>query len=99
MYDLLKGAQIDFDFQQVFLLQPKFKYNGEAVRAITWRADFWLPIQQMVIDCKGFANDVAPLKIKMAKQMFLDAGQSPKFELPKNRHECDLLLNRILFEK
>ncbi len=103
MYGLLKGAGITFDFQVVYVLQEKFRYNGEAVRAITLTVDFVLHSRNMIIDTKGYANDIAPLKYKMLKNYFVEGryGESwlPVIELPSTKKECDLLLNRILYGK
>jgi hypothetical protein len=98
MYSLLKGAKIEFEFQKVYVLQEKFRYGKEAVRAVTLTVDFWLPFQNMIIDTKGFANDVSPLKMKWLKRWLLDYYEYVNIELPKNKKECDVLLNRILYD-
>lgn len=104
MYGLLKGAGIEFEFQKVYLLQERFRYGSEAIRAITSRVDFYLPGRNMIIDTKGYANDVAPLKYKMLKALLVNHFENdyievlPKIEMPKNKKECQLLLNRLLFD-
>lgn len=102
LYDLLKGAQIDFEFQKVYILQDKFRYGTEAVRAITLTVDFLIPSKNMIIDSKGYANDVSPLKYKLLKNLLWTENNGlnlPKIEMPKNKLECDLLLNKILYER
>ena len=104
LYDLLQGAGIDFDFQVKYVLQNKFRYHGEAIRAITLTVDFFLAGKNMIIDTKGYANDVAPLKYKMLKWVlhnnWLEFGlPTPIIELPSTKKECDILLNRLLFDK
>lgn len=103
MHGLLRGAGIDFEFQKKYLLQEKFIYNGEAVRAITLTVDFFLRGKNMIIDTKGYANDRAPLKYKMLKKYFslsyeVNGPLLPTIELPSNKSECETLLNRILYE-
>lgn len=99
MYDLLKGAGVAFEFQKVFVLQDKFKYGTENVRAITKIVDFYLSTRNMVIDTKGYNNDVSPLKHKMLKwALKTNYGIEPKIEMPSTKKECELLLNRLLFQ-
>lgn len=43
MYDLLTMHGIDFEFQKRYVLQEGFRYNGEAIRPVTYTTDFWLP--------------------------------------------------------
>lgn len=105
MYDLLTGAQIDFQFQKQYILQQKFRYGTAAIRAITLTVDFYLPERNMIIDTKGYANDVAPVKYKMLKKLLYfeyDNGwitSLPKIELPSTKKECEVLLNRLLYDK
>lgn len=104
MYDLLKGAGIEFEFQKVYTLQEKFRYGTEAIRAITCRVDFYIPSKTLLIDSKGYSNDVSPLKYKMLKKLLYDHFEAgyynllPKIEMPRTKKECELLLNRILYE-
>jgi len=107
MYDLLRGAKIEFEFQKVYVLQEKFRYGKEAVRAITLTVDFFVPLlfnEAIIIDTKGFANDVAPLKMKLLKRLLYDHYENhyyaklPKIEIPKNKKEAELLLNRLLYD-
>lgn len=101
LYDLLKGAQIDFEFQKVYILQEKFRYGLEAVRAITLTVDFFIPSKNMICDTKGWSNDVSPLKYKMLKNLLwaeCNGLNLPKIEMPRNKSECDLLLNKILYD-
>ena len=103
-YNALKAAGIDFEFQKVFELQEKFKYGTESIRAITSRVDFWIPSKTLIVDTKGYANDVAPLKFKLLKYSLKDMfilgvyHRLPRIEQPKNKKEVDLLINRILYE-
>lgn len=98
MYTLLRGAGMTFEMQKEFVLQKAFRYNGEAVRAIKSYVDFYLPNRNVLIDCKGYANDVAPMKFKMLKSYLKHIeDRQPTIEMPKNKQECDLLLNRLMY--
>lgn len=103
MYTLLKGAGITFERQVAYLLQPGFKYNGETIRPIQSFVDFWLPTKNVIIDCKGYANDIAPMKFKMLKRVLFEKGEKtgwelPKIHLPSTKKECDILLNNLLYK-
>lgn len=100
MYDLLKGAQIDFQFQKQYILQEKFRYRTEAIRAITLTVDFVLPKYNMIVDTKGHQTHDNVLRWKMLKWMIVDYfeyPEPPEIIMPKNKKECDVLLNRLLF--
>jgi len=113
MYGLLKGAGIEFQFQKVYLLQEKFIYSSRTIRAITLTVDFWLLKFNMIIDTKGLQTQQGALRWKMLKKHLvdleiervintcdsLDNFNVPRIEMPKNKRECELLLNRLLFDK
>lgn len=62
------GEIVQYELQKSFELQPGFRYNGKAVRAITYVCDFYLVYKDghtEVIDVKGMATPEAKLKRKM----------------------------------
>jgi len=103
MYDLLKGAGIEFEFQKVYTLQEKFRYGTEAIRAITCRVDFYIPSKTLLIDTKGYANDVSPIKYKMLKNLLYEQFEAgyynllPNIEMPKNIKDCEALINKLKY--
>lgn len=100
MHGLLQGAGIDFEFQKVFILQNKFRYRIENIRAIKKIVDFYLPVHNVIIDTKGFSNDISPMKHKMLKSVLKYLyDMQPEIFMPKNKAECDLLLNKLLYDK
>lgn len=101
LYTLLRGSGLKLERQKVYVLQQKFCFGKTAIRAITLTVDFWLPEKNMIIDTKGFANDRSPLKYKMLKWYFYQLGPDnlPKIEMPKDREACQLLINRLLYDK
>lgn len=102
MYTLLRGSGITFDMQKEYLLQPGFRYNGEAVRAIKIVVDFWLPSRNIIIDTKGYQFRDGTIKYKMLKKYFFDTMGSerllPTIHMPKDKEECRVLLNKLLYE-
>ena len=65
----------------------EFVDNTTKVRAITYTPDFVDPQGQWIIEVKGFANDVFPLKWKMFKQHIMQNGLEYKLFLPKNQKQ------------
>jgi len=96
MYTLLKEAGIEFEFQKTFILQPKFRYRTENVRAICKIVDFHLESRNIILETKGFANDVSPIKHKMLKFALLNEyGISPNVVMVKNKQECVEFIENI----
>lgn len=99
MYDLLKGAGINFEFQHEIVLQPKFKYGSELIRSIKSRVDFWLPGHQTIIDTKGHATDISKLKFKLLKFFFFSKNEQPKIYMPGTKNECICLIKKLKYDK
>lgn len=62
------GEIVQYELQKSFVLQPGFRHDGKAVRAITYVRDFYLIYKDgrsEVIDVKGMATPEAKLKRKM----------------------------------
>jgi hypothetical protein len=82
-YEHLIEAEISFIFQYKYVLQDKFRYNGEAIRQITLSVDFYLPELNVIIDTKGFQREDNKLKWKMLKAQLQDT--SPVIYFPKSQ--------------
>lgn len=62
------GEIVQYELQKSFELQPGFRHDGKAVRAIAYVCDFYLIYKgghTEVIDVKGMATPEAKLKRKM----------------------------------
>ncbi len=59
--------------------------NSDKVRDITYTPDFVDPNGKWIIEVKGFANDVFPLKWKLFKNHLQQQGDPPVLYLPKNQ--------------
>ena len=66
--DLLK---IPYEQEKVFTIHEKYRYKGEAVRAITYKLDF-LIAGIYAVEIKGFAHEVGKLKWKMFVHQYMD---------------------------
>ena len=94
MYQLLMKKKIKFVMKHIITLQPGFRNkDGKAIIAIKWKADFYLPDYNMVVDTKGWATEIFKMKLKLFKHMQHKGGYShiKKLEFPKNKNECLLL--------
>jgi hypothetical protein len=64
-----KNGEISyFELQKKYELQPKFKSNGENIRAIDYVADFYLEFSDgrvEVVDIKGCPDSIALLKRRL----------------------------------
>jgi hypothetical protein len=79
VYQLLKlwraaGRISDLKVQPLFVLQPKMRRDGKAIRAITYTADFSFTRdgKTVVVDAKGFHMEVYRIKRKMFLALFPD---------------------------
>jgi len=96
-YNALKAAGIAFEFQKEFLLQDKFRYGTQAIRPLKIIIDFVLP--NYLIDTKGWQTYDGKIKHKLLKWHLHQQGLTPEIVMPKNRKECDALINRIRYGK
>lgn len=99
LYTLLRGSGLVFEMQKEYLLQQGFKYNGDAVRPVKIVVDFFIQSKNILIDSKGFQFRDGVIKYKMLKWYFYQlTDYPPAIEMPKNKQECDILLNKLLYE-
>lgn len=74
MYLALKNLHIPHERQHTIILQPQFKdTDGKTVRAIKWIVDFYFPWCETILDTKGYATEVAKIKIKIFKNIYLNS--------------------------
>lgn len=94
MYTLLKDKNINFEMQHVFILQPGFRNkSGKAIISIKWKADFYLPDHNLIIDTKGWSTEIFKIKYKIFQylQSLGSFEYVKKVEFPKKRDECLVL--------
>ena len=97
-YKKLKEAKIKADYEyQHFELIPKFEYNGEKIRAMTYLPDFIG--SDFIIECKGLITDSFPLRFKIFKYSLLQKGQVYKIYLVRNQKQVDQMINELLQTK
>lgn len=100
-YTQLQEAGIEFEFQKVFTIQPKFRYGTEAVRAIKSIVDFYIKSHNAIVDAKGFSNDVSPVKYKVLKYRLYkyykqhNLGMPPTIYMPRNKTQINELILKL----
>jgi hypothetical protein len=95
-YERLKYLEIPFEYQKKIILQPTFKYRNQTIRALSWTMDFYFPELNVVMDTKGFATNVAKIKMKLAKMYFQKNGSEPEFLVPRTKGQVEKELIYLL---
>ena len=92
-YKKLKEAGIDAEYESThFELIPKFEYNGEKVRAMTYLPDF--VGKNFIIECKGLVTDSFPLRWKIFKYYLKQENQDYKLFLVRNQKQVDEMVKK-----
>jgi len=102
-YRKLEEAGIKSEYEKnTFVLMDGFYFNGTSIepkkdktfvpntvktRAITYTPDFVDINRKWIIEVKGFANDVFPIKWKLFKKYLHDNGFEFVLFLPKNQRQ------------
>ena len=97
-YSQLQALGVTFEFQKEYVLQDKFRYRSEAIRQLKIIVDFDIPCVNMIVDTKGWQTTDNKLKQKLLKWHLHQLGRAPEIELPRNKKECDTLINKIHYE-
>lgn len=93
-YKKLKEAGIDAEYESThFKLIPKFEYNGEKVRAMTYLPDF--VGKNFIIECKGLVTDSFPLRWKIFKYYLKQENKDYKLFLVRNQKQVDEMVNEL----
>lgn len=99
-YRKLKENGIEAKYEEErFTLLEKFEYNGENVRAMTFKPDF--VGDGFVIECKGNMNDAFPLRWKLFKNYLLRTfgKEGPKIYMPRNQKQVLKAIEEIKNEQ
>lgn len=90
-YKKLKEANIFAQYEPThFELIPKFEYQGEKVRAMTYLPDF--VGKDFIIECKGLIGDSFPLRWKIFKYTLMKQKSNYKLYLVRNQKQVDTLI-------
>ena len=72
-----------------------FDWQNPLVRGITYTPDFANLKHKWIIECKGFANDVFPLKWKMFKKYMSENHPGFTLYMPRNQKQIDIVIQHI----
>lgn len=93
-YIKLKEAKIPAQYESIhFELIPKFEYNGEKVRAMTYLPDF--VGKDFIIECKGLMGDSFPLRWKIFKYTLMKSKAKYKLYLVRNQKQVDQMISKL----
>lgn len=96
-YKKLKEAGIPAEYEpKHYTLIPKFEYNGEKVRAMTYKPDF--VGEGFIIECKGMMTDSFPLRWKVFKYSLAQQGENIKLYMVRNQKQVDALIEELTAE-
>lgn len=90
---LNKGIKVEREPK--FTIQPKFQYLNEKIREINMFPDFFLPLNNVLCEVKGYQNDVFPIKRKMLLYHLHTTNQTVRYVVLKNRKEILDFINSL----
>ena len=97
-YKKLKEANIPAQYEAIhFELIPKFEYNGEKVRAMTYLPDF--VGKNFIIECKGLMGDSFPLRWKIFKYTLMKSKANYRLYLVSNQKQVDSMIDELKTKK
>lgn len=93
-YKKLKENNILAEYEALhFELIPKFEYDGEKVRAMTYLPDF--VGKDFIIECKGMMGDSFPLRWKIFKYTLMQSNSNYRLFLVRNQKQVDELVVKL----
>ena len=81
-------------------VQKMFKEHRGKILPITYTPDFSdaaMPLPtEFIIECKGFCNEIFPLKLKLFKKLLTDSGFKGTYYMPRNQKQVRETIALIL---
>ena len=97
-YEAFMNAGILVEYEpKHFTLLPKFEYNQEKIRAMTYLPDFIG--KGFVVECKGLMGDSFPLRWKLFKYYLKQHRSKMKCYLVRNHKQVDEMIQELLSQK
>jgi len=93
-YNLLKENNIDFELKPKFEILPSFTYRHETILGMKCTPDYFLPKYNLIIDVKGFGNELVPVRYKLLKYKLQSEGKNYQIEMPSSQK--DVVVNTIV---
>ena len=93
-YKLLLENKISCEYEKTkFILQDNFIYNNNKIRQITYTPDF--VGNTFIIECKGFSNDIWPLKWKLFQYYLFKNNIQVELFVVKNKRDILSMISKL----
>nr|DAX57038.1 MAG TPA: Endonuclease [Crassvirales sp.] len=97
-YEAFMNAGIPVQYEpKHFELLPKFEYQQEKIRAMTYLPDFIG--NGFIVECKGLMGDSFPLRWKLFKYYLKKHRSKIKCYLVRNHKQVDEMIQELLSQK
>lgn len=97
-YEAFMNAGISVQYEpKHFTLLPKFEYQQEKIRAMTYLPDFIG--NGFIVECKGLMGDSFPLRWKLFKYYLKKHRSKIKCYLVRNHKQVDEMIQELLSQK
>lgn len=97
-YEAFMNAGIPVQYEpKHFTLLPKFEYQQEKIRAMTYLPDFIG--NGFIVECKGLMGDSFPLRWKLFKYYLKKHRSKIKCYLVRNHKQVDEIIQELLSQK
>lgn len=97
-YEAFINAGIPVQYEpKHFELLPKFEYQQEKIRAMTYLPDFIG--NGFIVECKGLMGDSFPLRWKLFKYYLKKHRSKMKCYLVRNHKQVDEMIQELLSQK
>lgn len=97
-YEAFMNAGIPVQYEpKHFELLPKFEYQQEKIRAMTYLPDFIG--NGFIVECKGLMGDSFPLRWKLFKYYLKKHRSKIKCYLVRNHKQVDEIIQELLSQK
>lgn len=97
-YEAFMNAGIPVQYEpKHFELLPKFEYQQEKIRAMTYLPDFIG--NGFIVECKGLIGDSFPLRWKLFKYYLKKHRSKIKCYLVRNHKQVDEMIQELLSKK
>ncbi len=94
-YRRLKEEGFKFLYEEItYTIIEKFEYMGEKIRPITITPDFIDPDKRIIIEVKGFSNELYPMRLKLFKRyLHMNRLEFQLYEVRTQRQVEELIIN------
>lgn len=88
-YQTLINHKINFELKKKYTIIDSFENINGKFQKITWSPDFYIPKINLIIDTKGYADSVFPVKYKMFNALIPNC---PRIIFVKAQYKIDMAM-------